>query len=468
MVSWQQYKDWLGGLMVTDPQTLEEHAPIPGLINTDTRSIREGEFYLPLVGQNFDGHQFIEEAIKKGATGFFYDTNNKKSINHLHKKATAIEVTDTYKALRSISSGWRLEQNDLTLFALTGSSGKTTVKEMVTRILKSAGECQSSYGNFNNEIGVPLSLLKIEAHHKYAILEFGARNTGDIKYLCETAVPNITCITNVGDAHYGIFSSRENILNTKLEIVFNSPKETVCVVPRDDETIYKKAIKADRKLLTFGAHKDSDIKITDTIWKPDGSMIVESYISNYDKTLQIHLPIAHVSHPINIAASIAMAVASNIDSVHIEQGLNGFSNGHGRYNIFTSKDKIFIDDAYNANPQSVKAGLQSVMQSFSNRDIVVVLGDMLELGPKSSDFHREIGRFCASLSKSLKIITVGNDSKFIYEEAEKNGISWLKHFKNIDSLIENLTEIQTQGDIFYVKGSNGIKLNKLIEKVKNK
>lgn len=465
-INWQHYQKWLGSLRQSS-LPLHLSPPAPRDISTNSKDIQPGQWFLPLIGENFDAHLFIKDAVKKSQSGFFYQ----KDRAHLIPKeqlAHGIAVNNTLTALQAIAQGWRLHLTDLTVIALTGSVGKTTTKEMLFSILEKVAPTLKTEGNFNNEIGVPLTLLRLEEKHRYAVIELGARHKGDIRLLTKITSPNIAACLNVGTAHLGEFGSEEILCNTKLEIFRESPETAQCVPFHDDQRILKGARKTLKHVVSFGASKEANIQLLGETWLPDGSMRV--HISVNQAPLDITLGLAHKAYPINVTAAVAMAYTAGLNLLQLKGGLANFRGIPGRYISYKLKDFTLIDDCYNANPDSMVSGIDSILKSFPQSKYTFILGDMLELGPRSKEAHTFIGKYIAAQTKNATLVTIGTMAQDIKLGAIGAGLpkGHCLSFHKVEDLISANLPFSQYGDILYVKASNGIALNKLINFLRQK
>ncbi len=463
MLTWENYRNWLGaalrGSLPSGP------APALAAWSSDSRSIAMGEWFVPISGENFDGHRFIEAALQRGAAGFFYAAGRRGEFKD-EALSRGIAVEDPLAAFQKIASGWRGSLKNLRLLALTGSTGKTTTKEMLSTILQAAGPTLATQGSFNNEVGVPKTLQSLLPEHRYAALEFGARMPGNIKFLCEMASPDVAALINVGVTHLGIFGSLENLLNTKLEIFRNSPRHAVQVAFHDDPRILGAARATGKKTVTFGSDQQADVGLLDSEWHTgDGKMTVKLRLNG--KTTDVLFGIAHDAFPINAAAAAAMALAVGVPEAAIIKGLTGFKGVKGRYQIHKIGSLQLIDDTYNANPDSMRAGLATVQRAFKGRRLVLVLGDMLELGDTSAAEHRLVGRERVAPVSPTLLITVGPDGREIAEGARLGGLDpkRIRSFASVDELFAADLKFEELGDVLYAKASNGIKLSKLVDRL---
>lgn len=462
MLTWDLYRYWLGPVLLSD-NFPNQACPSITAWSTDSRTITHGEWFIPIVGAAFDGHNFIAEAISKGAQGFFYAPSQTSSLPH-SLLAKGIAVRDTLEAFQKITSGWRQSLKNLTLAALTGSSGKTTTKELLGLALKASGNTFATQASFNNEIGVPKTLQQLSPEHRYAAVEFGARMPGNIAFLCELGQPNVAGLLNVGSAHLGIFGSIENLLKTKLEIFNHSPSDAILVPFADDPRILKGAQSTGKKIISFGYSASSSVRIGDFKWL-DGNRGMTVDLIYEEQASRLHFQVAHEMLPQNAAAALAMALACGAPRSRIEEGLVQFKGVKGRYQVHRLQHITLIDDTYNANPASVAAGFQTLRKSFPHQSKVLILGDMLELGDESAKEHRKIGILASEAVAPNLLITVGTDAKYIAEGAESAGMerSKILSFSSVEELLHQQLDYPFFGDIVYAKGSNGIRLSRLID-----
>lgn len=488
MTTWDLYLDWFKELLLNKSEVaLHPYAcPQPNQFCLDSRQIQSGEWFIPLQGDRFDGHDYIQSAIDRGASGFLYHCEPHKVSKQL-AMVPGIRVGNTLSALQYLAKGWRNHLNNLKVIALTGSVGKTTVKEMLGHILSEVGETLPFSSNFNNEIGVPKLLLSLTKNHRFAIMELGARRQGDIAFLVDIVNPDLVICLNVGSSHMEIFGSQEKIYQAKLEIFSHSRKDAIRIAPISDKIILDFAKKDSNQVFTFGFSDTADVHINSVLTRYDGGMDISLRIhggrSRVDSDLQqrtnskgisidhISLNSAHEAYPINVSCACATAVALGIPLKLMQIGLSKFQGVKGRYKIYQNSGLSIIDDTYNASPESMKMGLHTLAHSYSSQKKVVVLGDMLELGTITNEAHDKLGEICAEFVKPEFLITVGQHTERTQKAAIKFGFPENKalHFDNISSLIQKKLDFKNMGNVLYAKGSRGIGLNLLIDELlKNK
>ncbi len=432
---------------------------LPRLIQTDSRKISAGQWFVPIIGENFDGHSFIDEVIQKGAAGFFFATQQAERIS-LDLRRFGIEVDNTTLALQALGRWWRSRHPSCRVVGITGSSGKTSVKELLFFMLEAVGPALKTEGSLNNELGVPLTLCQIQEQHQFAVIEMGARHKGDIAFLGQMVQQDVGVLLNVGTAHIGEFGSAEKILETKMEIA----QANHCVYFRDDERIHKAMRALPGKILTtFGTHSAADVRILSTAVSPHGHLLLE--LSILGKTSRLDLPYFHESYATNVATVIAIGQSLGLSLDACLTGLQAFSGVKGRFKVHALPNMVLIDDAYNANPQSMRAGLQTVESAYRDYQKVLILGDMKELGDTAEEAHRAIGQYCAEQIHPLRLITVGSMGRWIADSALKSGMkpNQLASYDEVSQVLPHLQEICDKAQLLYVKASNSLRLSKIID-----
>lgn len=416
-------------------------------IVTDSRKVRYGSLFAALPGSQVDGHDFAESAVRLGASGLLLS-------RRLPLEVPQIIVADVLRALGSLACFLR-ERAGPRVVGITGSNGKTTVKEMVAAILAREGEVLATHGNYNNELGVPLSLFAIEARHRFAVLEMGASKSGDIAYLANIAKPDVGLVTNVGPAHLKGFGSVEGVARAKGEIYTALP-ETGCAVFNADEPWLAmwQTMNSAARSLTFGVGDDCDVRLQENqgearLLTPDG--VVE---------LELALPGRH--NRLNAAAAAATALALGVEAGQIEQGLRAVKPVPGRLNLLkTQAGWTVIDDTYNANPASLYSALQ-VLSSMQGQPWLV-LGDMKELGEGSQKMHREVGENARAMGVR-RLFTTGPLARHTADAFGKGAT----HFEDRDALSAALADELRSGVICLVKGSRSMGMEAVVRAITGK
>ena len=419
------------------------------LLNTDSRTIKEGQWFLPFKGESFDGHKYIETALEQGASGFFYSDDKYQNLEN------GIKVSDTREFYGQLATAWR-RIHDFKIIAVTGSSGKTTYKELLSLFLEEHGIIYKTRKNFNNEIGVPLTILETPKTADYLILEMGARHVGDLKYLSKIAEQNVSVVLNVGNAHIGEFGSFSNLVKTKCEIIKFGPRDSIGIVNADQSEILDELSDDTHRKIYFSTEQNGDVHlISDS----------EDYIlyKINEKEVKVRIPYQHVAFAPNISAILATLLALEIELDKEYRCLSEFSGLEGRFKVLKLSKKTIVDDCYNANLDSMKVGLSSFKKGFDLEKSTLIIGDMLELGEDSKKYHLEIGRYIHELSEKIgSIVTIGTDSKEISDYLSQLNYK-TRHFDTVDEYIKIVETLSPSNDILYLKGSNGIKLSKIID-----
>lgn len=423
-------------------------------VNTDTRKIVAGEIFIALSGENFDGHNFITLAIEKGATGLVISKDFKYD---LADNITVITVANPLKAYQQIARCYR-DKFDIPIVAITGSNGKTTTKDLAAAVLSAKYNVHKTAGNFNNEIGLPLTLLQLQPQHEVAVVEMGMRGLGHIKELTQIAKPNIAIVTNVGETHMELLGNIDNIAKAKSELVQAIPAEGLVILNSDDENVKKMAEKTLAEVIYFGIDNEADVKATDIEYYQTETKFNYTY---QNQKYCCRVPLVGKHNLYNSLAAIALGHRMKLESQELQKGLDQLSLSAMRLAVMKLKDYTFINDAYNASPMSMNAAIESLSKIAPNRK-VAVLGDMLELGDISKDAHLKIGDILAKNKVEL-VITLGEAAKNIAVQAKNNGIINVYEAVDHEDIKNILRKNLKAGDTVLIKGSRGMKMEKTLE-----
>ncbi len=419
-------------------------------ISTDTRTLSEGDFYLPLKGENFDGEKFIDAAIQAGAVGFL-TTNSEyaeKYVTDDRVKFIAV-VPDTRVAYLELAAK-RIKDKGFKVVGITGSSGKTTTKEMVFAVLSSVFKVHKTALNHNNEIGFCQTVFEAPDDTQVLIVEMGMRGLGEIELIARFAAPDISIVTNVGTAHIGRLGSRENIAKAKCEIALFTKPEGVFIAKED--ALIKSTVEFS------GAQKYYSINDAEILKKEVGFTKFKYQSYEYD------LPIEGFHNVENSMAAINAGLCLGMTQLQIFEGLRNFKTIENRWNVEKFKGVEIINDCYNANPESMKATISTILDLYNSP--VFVLGNMGELGEDSVKYHEEIGLYLnnhSKLSKNSMVITVGELAKSISEKITKcETVAFLNNFQAADYILKN----DNIGNILFFKASRSMKFEEIINKIK--
>lgn len=427
-------------------------------ISIDSRKIGEGYLFIPIKGERFDGHSFIKDAFSTGAIATL--TSKSIDVKTLTNKCI-IKVDDTLKALQNIAK-YFLKKVNIPVVAITGSTGKTTTKEFIYNVLSQKYNVLKNEGNFNNHIGLPLTLLKVENSHDIVVLEMGMSNKGEIDTLANLTKPDVGVITNIGVSHIENLGSREEIFKAKMEIANYMDSNSVLIVNGDDDFLNKlKEISSDFKTYFVGLNDDNNIYVTNINSSDINEVRFSINIEN--KVYDIKLNVPGVHNIYNALLAIAVGLNFRIPIEDIIVGLSNYTGSKMRLNILKLADEItVINDCYNASPDSMRAALD-VLNKIKGKRKIAILGDMFEMGDYSEEAHNQVGYMVSRRNIDL-LITVGKKAKTIGQSALEKGLSknQVIILENNRKVIEMLRDIIKTGDSILIKGSRGMKMEEIV------
>ena len=412
-------------------------------ISTDTRTIEKGDFYLPLKGVSFDGEKFINQAIEKGAIGAFCTTPQA-----IENQVTLLQVEDTLKAYLELAN-FRREKLNFTVVAITGSSGKTTTKELVASVLSEKFKTFKTPLNHNNEIGFCQTIFEAPDDTQVLVLEMGMRGLGEIELLSKYSEPDITIISNVGTAHIGRLGSRENIAKAKCEIV--KYQRGNVFIAHDDELI-KNTVQFDGEKIYYSLR---DVKILE---KKEHYSKFEYQNNIYELNVGGDYNIENALSAINAGMKLGMNVEE------IQDGLKKYAPIEKRWEAVNASGYEIINDSYNANPESMRAFIDTIFELYKNS--VIILGDMGELGDDEIRYHKELGIYINShknLTDDIMVLSIGNLSKYITYDVKK---CYSKHFETIEDAVDFIKNNVIKQRKIFLKASRSMKFERIIEELK--
>ena len=420
-------------------------------IAIDSRSIKNGDLFVAIPGEKFDGHDFVISAFNNGAVAAI--VNKSYQVSNLPDTAALFHVDDTVFALGELAKNHREKMNGL-IIAITGSNGKTTVKNLIFHVLMGYANSIKSKGNFNNFYGLPLSLFEMNQDHQYGVFELGMSAEGEIRRLSEIASPSVAVVTNVGPAHMEFFDTIGDIAKAKLEIVENIKSDGSLIIKGDDENLINVLGEYKNNMITFGYTEDSGIYPVDLEF--DENQLSSFTVDN----VVFKSPLAGKHNVYNLLATIAVSKTIGIDLELVSERLANYVPEGMRSEVIEKNGIKVILDCYNANPVSTKFALDTLANMKADGRRIAVIGDMLELGEKSSEYHREIGTYASELQID-SLFSYGQLSQTITEQFGDNG----KHFDDKASLLNKLTNFVREGDIILFKGSRGMALEDVAYKL---
>jgi len=427
-------------------------------VSIDSRTINKGEIFFALKGERFDGHDFVDEAIESGAKAAVVSRKKK-----LANRITIIRVANTLTALQELSRYYRGKFNPVVV-AVTGSNGKTTTKDMLKALLSSKYRVVATLGNYNNIVGLPLTLFEISPETEYLVLEMGTNHPGEIKRLAEISLPQIGVITNISATHLQFFHCISNVLSAKMELVQFLPARGKVVLNIDDVHLRSQFKRIRQKIVTFGTNRQADVRASDVAASTSGGKERLSFTVHAGRDREeFELYCLGRYNVYNALAAISVAKEFGISLSQMADLLREFKFPKLRMEKLKYGRVTIINDAYNANPTSVKAALSEFISSFPFRRKIVVLGDMLELGRTSRKFHQEIGKVVAT-SPIYSLIAIGEDARFIAQAAREWGMekSNVFLFKNKKFASRKLKELLGPRDAVLIKGSRKMGLEEII------
>lgn len=429
----------------------------------DTRTIKGGEIYIGIKGENFDGNNFWKEALTQGADAVIVqDINFKEEELKEFKNKTIIKVENTLEALYKIAK-FKRELYNIPVIAITGSVGKTSTKDIVANVVSKKYKTLKTEGNNNNNIGMPLTILKLK-DQEAMVLEMGMNHFGEISLLTNIAKPNICIITNIGTSHIGNLGSRENILKAKLEILEGAKNPTV-IINNDNDLLHKwyEENKEKYNIKTYGIKNQSDIMAKD-IKLNENSSEFKVINSTENKEINTTVPIGGEHFVLNSLCAFAVGKALEIDEKDITNGIESFELTKKRMDIIKLKNGVeIINDAYNASLESMKASLKYVGNIKEKRKIAI-LGDMFELGEFSKELHKNVGSEVFKNNIDI-LICSGENSKEIVKQANEEGLSTENTYyvENKEEILKKLKDICKNGDVVLFKASNGMQFYKIAD-----
>lgn len=432
-------------------------------ISTDTRSIDSDNLFIPLIGENFNGHKFIKSAIDKGASATLWS----KSEPIPDIDFPFILVDDTLKALQTLASSY-LREVSPKVIGITGSNGKTSTKDILASLLKTQYKTHKTNANFNNGIGVPLTILSMKEDTEMLVLEMGMDNFGQIELLTRIAPPDAAVITNIGEAHLEGLKTPENIAKAKLEILRGLKRDKLFLYYGDDSMLKEQVniVSSDepnREIKSFGMENFNDFQPEITFIDENG----DTFHLKEPKTEELFIPMLGEHQVLNATAAIAIARYFGVSFENIKKGLLNIEKTGMRNELVEANGFTILDDSYKSNPASVRAALNTLYSIKGYGQKIAILGDMLGLGDDEIDMHREIGREIYS-DKVDYLFTIGEFGKYIYETAKSNfSEDKIFHFDDKDKLVEKVKQIIDLKALVLVKASRPLAMEEVVEKLKN-
>ncbi|MEI8216706.1 MAG: UDP-N-acetylmuramoyl-tripeptide--D-alanyl-D-alanine ligase [Eubacteriales bacterium] len=432
-------------------------------VKIDSRKVCEDDLFVPIKGEFLDGHDFIQQSIIQGCSAVLISNmefyHKYKSIG---SEAAFIFVQDPIKAIQDFSAFY-INLFNIKKIAITGSTGKTTTKEMLHAILSEKFKAVKNYGNYNNELGLPLTIFNLEDMHEVGIFEMGMSGPGEIDLMAKILKPDICIITNIGLSHIEHLGTKDNILKAKMEVVNYFNSSNVLILNGDDELLREVAREDTEnafRIITVGLTSGCDVRISEVDSSKENLVSFDLKIQDENKNFEVSAPGAHNAYNCALALTCATVLGVDLDSV--KGALKSFATAGNRLKIKTGQGIKIIDDTYNASPDSMEAAID-VLAGYKSGRRVAILGDMLELGEKAEDFHKDVLEYCRKSGIEL-IISYGQNFEANVKNKKVNGTKIKEISFSSKSDLEKYLAVEiAKDDIILVKGSRGMEMETVVE-----
>lgn len=421
-------------------------------ICTDSRQVQPKSLFIPLHGEKFDGHDFISGAVQKGTVAVLTE----KEIT-CEPQVSVLLVKNTLVALQMLARYHR-RRCECRVVAVTGSNGKTTTKDLIATVLSQKFNVCKTNKNYNNEIGLPLTLLQIEKEHEVCVVEMGMRGLGQIAELARIAEPDVGVVTNVGVSHIELLGTKENIAKAKSELVASLSDKGTAVLNSDDALVAAMAKQAKGRVIEYGMGNQAMVQALDVVYEKGKTRFT---CRSFDEVFPVTMSLLGEHNVYNALAAIAVARLEGVPTNKIQRGLAQAEMGSMRQEVVDVDGIRFVNDTYNANPVSVQAALHT-LQQFGNGRKVLVLGDMLELGEKAKEFHRDLATVVHDVGVEL-VVTVGDLAAELARSVKREGFADTVACASIATAVESLKNLLREGDVVLVKGSRSMGMERIVE-----
>ena len=426
-------------------------------VETDSRAVHPGDLFVALRGERTDGHRFVSGALETGAAGCLVE----QMPEQLRQDRFYILVEDTLKAVGQVAKAYKAKF-PIPVIAVTGSVGKTTTKDMVASVLGQRFRVLKTEGNFNNELGLPLTLFRLNRQHEMCVLEMGMNHFGEIDYLTQIVSPHVAVITNIGDAHIENLGSREGILQAKSEIFHTMGPEDLAVLNGDDPLLRTLDGQIDPQIIFCGADRQPPYEAKEI--RQLGAKGMACLVKTPQGEFSVTVPAlgGHMIYPVLMACAIAERYGMGQEE--IKGGIEAFVPTKMRMNVIRQGEVTILDDAYNANPQSMRAALE-VLSQTEGTSRVAVLGDMFELGDLGPELHRSMGECAGALGNIDSLLAVGDLAWNIYDAAGQSGVANTLYAKDCQGAKALLANLVKPGAVILVKASRGMAFEELTREI---
>lgn len=434
-----------------------------GRISIDTRTLTPGDFFVALRGERFDGGFFVGEALRKGAAGVLVSDAASAGAS---SAAVVVEAADTTRALQDVGRFVRRESG-ARVVAITGSAGKTTTKEISAELLSERYTVFRNKGNLNNHIGLPLSLLELRSGPDVAVVELGMNHPGEIRTLVGIAEPEVRVWTNVGDAHIGFFASADAIADAKAELLENARASDVLVANADDARLMTRSHAFAGRVVTFGIDTEADVRARDVELR--GLEGTTATVRTPAGEFRLQSPLLGLANLANVLAGTAVAVTLDIPITSIAERVASLKPAYHRGELLRLPGGLtLIDDSYNSSPAALKRSLETIAAAKGSARKVAILGEMLELGDHAATLHEESGTAAAAAGLDLLVVVGSEGARRLADAAIRAGMppAAVTHVADAKHATEVALQRTRPGDLVLVKGSRGIGLDAVVERLK--
>jgi UDP-N-acetylmuramoyl-tripeptide--D-alanyl-D-alanine ligase len=435
----------------------DANATVTG-IAIDSRKLSPGDAFVAFKGEKVDGHTFVPQVIHQGAAAVLISRD--LPLDELKGSQSAIiRIEDPLLAVQRLAAHERAQFHG-PVVGVTGSNGKTTTKDMLAAVFKAQGPCLATEGNYNNELGLPLTLLRRTSEHRAIVLEMGMRGFGQIAGLCQIAHPTSGIIINIGHSHIELLGSQENIAKAKSELLEAIPQDGFAALQAADPWLRRMADRCRGRVLWYGLDGDTDAYATDIV-RTEGGTAFTAHVLGH--TAKVQLPTYGEHNVLNALGALLIGAAHGLPLADMAEQLAQLEPASGRLRIVRGRDgRTIIDDCYNASPLSMKASLRVLHDIAPAGGAVAILGDMFELGDYAEEGHREVGQFAAAQGVDV-LVTIGPLARWIAEAAETAGCPQVFAFDQRDTAIKRLDDLLPSGSTVLVKASRGMQLEQVVQ-----
>jgi len=424
----------------------------------DSRAVTKNSLFIAIKGNNFDGHDFVKQAVNSGASAIIINRTMLEKFDDIN--LTIITVDDTVKALGQVANIWRKKLN-AKVISLTGSNGKTSTKEIISSLLEKKFNVVKTVSNNNNHIGVPLTILSADRKTDFIVLEHGTNHFKEIEYTAQIAQPDFGLITNIGNSHLEYLINKKGVFNEKRILLDEVIKSNGVIFINDDDKYLSKYVVNYRKRISFGFTNNAIINGKILGFSVDGKMKLK--ISTPKFSLEVNLPLYGLSNAKNILAAVAVCYKLGMAKNELINSINSLTQPKGRLEVINNADMLIINDTYNANPESMSAAFNLLSKINLFRNKIIVLGDMFELGSQAKVIHLSLTKQILKV-KPKAVFTIGKNMKFMSAEL-KIKFKNIKHFSDRNKMKKFLSEYDFSESSVLVKGSRGMKMEEMVSSI---